>query len=213
LTEKVFVIGFQKTGTTSMGAALEIMGFHLGGGFRVNHPRGVPIPLPITQTKLADAAKSFALRADAFEDNPWPIVFREMDEAFPGSKFILTRRDPGSWIDSMKRHFGEDSNPMRTFIYGNGSPVGNETQYVCRYQRHIDEVMAHFVKRPKDLLILNLESASWLELCAFLNKPMPTEPFPHRNKAEEREGAVSQIVQAVGKLFSKSDADNASKDV
>jgi len=203
LTEKVFVIGFQKTGTTSMGAALEKLGYQLGGGFRVNHPRGVPIPLPITQDKLANAARSFALRADAFEDNPWPIVFKEMDQAFPGSKFILTRRDPGSWIDSMKRHFGEHGNPMRTFIYGNGSPVGNETQYVCRYQRHIDEVMAHFVDRPDDLMILNLETVEWADLCAFLDKAVPEEPFPHRNKAEDRTGVVSKVAGAMGKIFSR----------
>ncbi len=193
MTEKVFVIGFQKTGTTSMGAALETLGYHLGGGFRVNHPRGVPIPLPITQEKLASAARSFALRADAFEDNPWPIVFREMDQAFPGSKFILTRRDPATWIDSMIRHFGVDANPMRTFIYGHGSPVGHEAQYIARYQRHIDKVLAYFAQRPDDLLILNLEDADWPELCDFLGKPRPHEPFPHRNRAEEREGPLARL--------------------
>jgi len=203
LTEKVFVIGFQKTGTTSLGAALEQLGYHLGGGFRVNHPRGVPIQLPITQEKLADAARSFALRADAFEDNPWPIVFREMDKAFPGSKFILTRRDPGSWITSMVRHFGDAENPMRSFIFGAGCPLGNETTYVCRYQRHIDEVLAYFAHRPEDLLIMNLEKPQWSDICGFLDKPIPSSPFPHKNSAVRRERPIAAITTRLKRLIFK----------
>lgn len=203
MTEKVFVIGFQKTGTTSMGAALAELGYELGGGFRVNHPRGVPIPLPITQEKLAGAARSFALRADAFEDNPWPIVFKEMDENFPGSKFILTRRDPASWIDSMIRHFGEESNAMRTYIYGHGSPVGNEVEYVCRYQRHIDEVLGYFANRPDDLLIMNLEDANWGQLCGFLGKPVPLAPFPHRNRAAARNKPLKKFRRYLRGLLTK----------
>jgi hypothetical protein len=164
----------------------------------------MPIQLPITQDKLVSAARSFALRADAFEDNPWPIVFREMDEAFPGSKFILTRRDPGSWIDSMVRHFGDHQNPMRTFIFGEGAPQGHETAYVCRYQRHVDEVLAYFAHRPQDLLIINLENAKWDDLCAFLDKPLPATPFPHKNTATRRERPLAAIASRLKGLFPKS---------
>jgi hypothetical protein len=179
VTEKVFVIGFQRTGTTSVGAALETLGYHLGGAFGGGTPRGTPLPLPLTQAKLADAARAFALRADAFEDNPWPVVFREMDAAFPGSKFILTRRDPASWIDSMVRHFGQEADPMRSYIYGHGAPVGHETEYLCRYQRHIDEVLGYFAGRPQDLLVVNLDRWTWEDLCGFLNKPVPAAPLPY----------------------------------
>jgi len=200
MTEKVFVIGFQKTGTTSLGGALERLGYHLGGGFRLSHPRGVPVPLPITQEKLVGAARSFALRADAFEDNPWPVVFREMDEAFPGSKFILTRRDPASWIDSMIRHFGHDQEPLRTFTYGQASPVGHETEYVCRYQRHIDEVLAYFAGRPDDLLIFDLNHMGYDDLCTFLNKPILREPFPHLKDIQSLKDGASWISRAVSRF-------------
>jgi len=183
VTEKVFVIGFQRTGTTSVGAALETLGYHLGGAFG-GGPRATPFHLPITKEKLASAARSFALRADAFEDNPWPVVFREMDDAFPGSKFILTRRDPASWIDSMVRHFGDESDPMRSFIYGYGAPAGHETEYVCRYQRHVDDVLAYFAGRPNSLLVLNLDRWSWDDLCRFLDKPLPDAALPHIAKPE-----------------------------
>lgn len=33
------------------------------------------------------------------------------------------------------------------------------------------------------LKILNLSAGQqWLELCEFLNKPIPTDKFPHENK-------------------------------
>ena len=191
MTEKVFVIGFQRTGTTSVGAALETLGYHLGGSFGT----GTPLQLPITQEKLASAARSFALRADAFEDNPWPVVFREMDEAFPGSKFILTRRDPAGWIDSMVRHFGEEPDPVRSFIYGHGAPAGHETEYVCRYQSHVDDVLGYFAQRPRDLLVLNLDRWTWNDLCGFLEKPLPHRPLPHVAKPEATGRPLSKLTR------------------
>lgn len=197
MTEKVFIIGFQRTGATSVGAALETLGYHLGGAFGAGSPRGTPLSLPITQEKLAEAALSFALRADAFEDNPWPVVFREMDSAFPGAKFILTRRDPASWIDSMVRNFGTATDPIRSYIYGHGAPAGNETAYVCRYQRHIDEVLGYFARRPNDLLVLNLDRWRWTDLCDFLHKPVPKAPLPHVVRAPADRSLMTSIGKAV----------------
>lgn len=62
-------------------------------------------------------------RHDAFRDNPWPMLYREMDRAYPRSRFILTTR-AGSWIASMVGHFGGRTTPMREWIYGIGAPRG-----------------------------------------------------------------------------------------
>ena len=44
-----------------------------------------------------------ALAFEAVEDNPWPLVFREMDAAFPDAKFILTTRVTAEkWLDSVR---------------------------------------------------------------------------------------------------------------
>ncbi len=203
MTEKVFVIGFQRTGTTSVGAALEVLGYHLGGAFGAEGPRGVPLQLPITQAKLAEAARSAALRADAFADNPWPLVFREMDAAFPGSKFILTRRDPAGWIDSMMRNFGEASDPMRSFIYGYGAPAGRETEYLCRHQRHIDDVLGYFAARPDDLLVVNLDGWTWDDLCGFLDKPLPHVPLPHIARPEAPPRSFARLTQMMQGLLKR----------
>ena len=42
---------------------------------------------------------------DAFEDLPWCLLYRELDEAFPGSKFVLTVRSSSEvWLRSYRRH-------------------------------------------------------------------------------------------------------------
>ncbi len=33
---------------------------------------------------------------DAFQDNPWPIIYKGLDVKYPDSKFILMLRDPDS---------------------------------------------------------------------------------------------------------------------
>lgn len=186
MSAKVFVIGFHKTGTTSLGKALRVLGYRVG---RTDWKAKLSDrPVPLTQSGLADLAIGEAAGADAFEDNPWPMVFRELDAAFPGSKFILTRRDPGAWLRSVNEHFGTRESTMRGFIYGAdaAAPFGNETRYLCRYQQHIDDVLQYFAGRPDDLLVIDIASAEWGPLCRFLGHKVPSRAFPHANPAGAR---------------------------
>ncbi|MDX1480096.1 MAG: sulfotransferase [Woeseiaceae bacterium] len=178
MKNKVFCIGFHKTGTTSLEKALEML------GYRVTGPNGTRDP--DIASKVYDMADELVGQYDAFQDNPWPVIYREMDEKYPGSKFILTMRSPESWIRSQVRDFGLRTTPMREWIYGPeaGCPEGNEDVYVARYERHNREVLDYFSDRPDDLLVMDLPRGDgWPELCAFLGEPLPDEPFPHANKA------------------------------
>ena len=153
-TQKVFVIGFQKTGTTSLGDALTLLGYRVCGS------------LGVTDTNIALTARDLvfehAERFDAFQDNPWPIYYRELDIRYPGSKFVLTLRPSGDWIRSLIRHFGDDSTPMREWIYGSGSPFGNEEEYMARFEQHNRDVLEYFADRTGDLLIMSLgEGDGW----------------------------------------------------
>lgn len=178
---KVFCLGFHKTGTTSLGMALDRLGYRVSGAFGVNDPD--------IAKHAAEQALERAADFDAFQDNPWPILYRELDDAFPGSKFILLLREPDAWIQSQLKHFGQRETPMRRWIYGDahGCPAGNEAVYLHRYQAHNQAVLAYFAQRPDDLLVLNLEEGDgWETLCAFLGEPIPCEPFPHANNAKKR---------------------------
>ena len=81
---KVFGIGFHKTAPTSLAKALSYL------GYRVTGPNWVDNPNPLE--KVCKMAFELANKFDAFQDNPWPILYKELDRKFPGSKFILTLR-------------------------------------------------------------------------------------------------------------------------
>ena len=142
MSPKVFGIGFHRTGTSSLRAALQRLGYRVCGAVGTRDP------------DIADRVREIAFplldRFDAFGDNPWPILFRELDERRPGSRFVLTTRPTDEWLGSVTRYFGARSTPMREWIYGAGSPLGNESRYRERYERHHAEVLEHFRDRPGD---------------------------------------------------------------
>jgi len=180
----VFGIGFHKTGTSSLGKALELMGYRVRGVTGNKDPD--------IADKLYDLAWSTidAGRYDAFQDNPWPIIFREIDARYPGSKFVLTVRDPDKWLASQVRHFGTATTPMRELIYGSGHgcPIGNEAIYEARYERHNAEVREYFAGRPEDMVEMHFERGDgWAELCPLLGANTPSQAFPHANAAADRE--------------------------
>lgn len=192
---KVFCIGFHKTGTTSLKYGLEILGYEVTG------PNGYQDP-EIAKNVLSMADKLVG-EYDAFQDNPWPIIYKEIDNKYPNSKFVLTIREPSSWIRSQVIHFGLNDTPMRYWIYGVGHPEGNEEIYLERYNKHNEEVQSYFKERPNDLLVLRLpEEYIWEKLCPFLEiDEIPNKPFPHANKAADRSKSI--IAKQVNTLVRK----------
>ncbi|HEY1961368.1 MAG TPA: sulfotransferase [Rhizomicrobium sp.] len=188
--DKVFGIGFQKTGTSSLAAALEILGYRTNHGVFINHPekrRSLHIAPPLTTEKVAAQALPLIAEYDALTDNPWPLLYRELDAAYPGSKFVLTVRDPQNWIASLVQHFDDRESDVLEWIYGCRSVRGNEARCLEVYASHNAAVRAYFANRPAALLELSFDSPrSWNALCDFLGKPTPAKPFPHANTAAER---------------------------
>jgi len=141
---------------------------------------------------------------DAFQDNPWPILYRELDEEFPGSKFVLTVRPTIDWIRSILHIFNEEDTPMREWIYGVGHPKGNEDVYIARYERHNREVREYFKGRGKDLLVMDITaSEGWEKLCPFLGKPTPPIRFPSANSKSDREKMHKKELSYVWRTYVK----------
>lgn len=169
---KVFGIGFQKTATTTLCTAFRILGYKMEGGGK----RFVPALRNGDLTPIFEAAD----RNNAFEDNPWPLFYRELDDRYPGSKFILTIRDEQDWLQSVVNHLGFLPDPMQKLVYGVGFPVGFEDVFLERYRRHNREVLEYFKDRPDDLLVVDFcAGAGWDELCGFLGHDIPERDFPH----------------------------------
>jgi hypothetical protein len=194
---KVFGVGFQKTGTSSLDAAFRILGYRTDKGVFINTPgkkSSLRIAPPLTNASVLERVLPIAQEQEAFSDNPWPLLYRELDCLFPDSKFVLTVREPGAWLASLVRHFGNEQSDMLEWIYGCRSVRGNEARCVEVYEAHNDAVRAHFAARPGALLELDLErQPRWEPLCAFLGRPFPAQPFPRANTAVERERKQSGV--------------------
>ncbi len=185
---KIFGVGFQKTGTSSLNEALAVLGYRACGGLRLNHPKGVYIEPPFTNEKVMEVARPRVAEGDAHNDNPWPLLYRELDAEYPGSKFILTVRDIDDWTDSVVRHFGDRQSDLMQWIYGVPKALGNENRFRETYTAHNSAVRAYFANRPNDLLEMDIEKGEgWETLCRFLGNPIPASAFPHSNRAEDRE--------------------------
>jgi Sulfotransferase domain len=180
---KIFGIGFHKTGTTSLGRALRDLGFRVHKGFSINMPgKRVRIPEPVTLAKIQDVALPIVPYYSAFQDNPWPLLFDELDRLWPGSRFVLTTRDPERWYRSAARFHNGRKSRMLDFIYGQRDLKIAENKELClrRFNAHNEKVKAYFKDRPDDLLCWDLEAEpNWYKLCAFLDVPVPARDFPH----------------------------------
>lgn len=172
---KIFGIGFHKTGTSTLDQALTILGYKVGGP----HTNLAKFLFENNLDEIWKIADQF----DALQDNPWPLLYKELDKKYPNSKFVLTLRDEGKWLKSLVNHFGETDTEMRRWIYGVGHPKGNENIYLERYKNFNKEVLDYFKNRQDDFICLSWENGdNWQKLCPFLNKQIPKIDFPHANK-------------------------------
>lgn len=187
LPTRILCIGLHKTGTTSLHDALEILGYNSG------HWRSAHWAKKIW-TEMTIRSRSPTLeRCYALSDLPIPLLYREIDRAYPGSKFILTHRDEKSWLRSVKNHWDPTKNPFRAQwdtdpfthkihreLYGRKN--FDAGIFLERYRRHNKEVREYFKDRPADLLELDImEGKTWERLCGFLDIPYPDMPYPNKN--------------------------------
>jgi hypothetical protein len=97
---KVFVIGLNKTGTTTMAKTLRDFGFVVA-----SEKEAKPLFNDWVKGDF-DPIIKFCKSAEAFQDSPFsfPGTYIALDKAFPGSKFILTiRDDEDQWYRSITR--------------------------------------------------------------------------------------------------------------
>lgn len=176
---KVFGIGLNKTGTTTLATCLQALGFR----------HSSCDPGLLKQVAMGELESLFAVveAHDSFEDWPYPLVFEALDQRFPGSRFILTRRSSADrWLASLSAH-ALRTDPFigtrcRSLAYGYPYPQLNPQAHLQLYTQHLDRVRAYFRDRPQDLLEVCWEDQDgWASLCGFLGLPVPEATFPHAN--------------------------------
>jgi len=195
LPTRVFGIGMHKTGTTSLDKAFGILGINSHHWGTANWARDV------WQQVTLDGRSTLVDQHYAFCDLPFTILFRQLDKAYPGSKFILTVRPEHDWLRSVERHWDPAVNPHRKFwdiapfthkmhqlLYGCKTP--DRATFAKRYHRHNAEVWEYFKDRPGDLLTYHLGDG-WNKLCWFLDRPAPSVPYPHELRSEAAKAVLN----------------------
>jgi hypothetical protein len=180
---KVFGVGLPKTGTKTLGCCFKQLGF--------KH-RSYDMDMAV-QVKRGELEKVLAQaeKYETFEDWPWFLIYRELDQRFPNSKFVLTlRKDTESYGASLMKHHARQGIGRKDFakphwwddVFGFAPDQWNYEKSIERYERHNRQVLEYFQDRTNDLLVVCWENGDgWDKLSEFLNKPCPDEPFPHLN--------------------------------
>ncbi|SHG20543.1 3'-Phosphoadenosine 5'-phosphosulfate (PAPS) 3'-phosphatase [Desulfacinum infernum DSM 9756] len=200
---KIFGIGLSKTGTTSLANALAILGYRVKDNPGLRHY--TPGSLPDELITVVDAH-------DAVTDTPIPSFFRQLDERYPGSKFILTVRDRTAWLRSCRKQFTQahaekqSEAHRRLFMDLYGCVTFDEDKFSSGYERHLNRVLEYFSDRPEDLLILDITGGEgWEKLCPFLGRSIPDQPFPKANVTRISwlpMDAIADIVQEAAESLS-----------
>jgi hypothetical protein len=183
---KVFGIGFSRTGTTSLNAALNTLGIK-----SIHYPGD-----PETVKLLTNGIVRLPLleEYDAITDiQPLPF-YPQLDVEYPNSKFILTTRDMNAWLISMKRKMlgwgkskddklfdlkGTYQQWMRTSVYG--VITFNRSIMISRWGMHHTAVENYFKGRDNLLVMDICGGDGWEKLCPFLGKDIPDVEFPLHN--------------------------------
>lgn len=139
--------------------------------------------------ELDDAMRETG-KYESFEDWPWFMLYKEFDEKFPNSKFILTlRKDTDTYVKSLKGHHEREGIRNKDFVkpswwnvvHGVDPADWDYEKSAQRYEKHNRDVLEYFAGRLNtDLLVVCWETGDgWTELSRFLKKRIPNEPFPH----------------------------------
>ena len=220
---KVIGAGFGRTGTTSLKAALEALGF--GPAYRMTevftHPWHARFWEAARRGERVDWEGFFSGYGVAVD---WPACafYEELMEAFPGAPVILTIRDPGRWYESTRdtiygiRQISAGPAPVRLAfaLAGVFAPgvagiarladeivwrgtfdgrFGDRRHAIETFRRHNEEVRRRVP--PERLLVYDVEEG-WPPLCDFLGVEVPDEPFPHLNDTREMRRRLLGLVAA-----------------
>jgi sulfotransferase family protein len=213
---KVIGAGFGRTGTLSLQAALEELGFsrcyHMTEVFA--HPEHAAVWSAARRGEPVDWDALFTGYQAAVD---WPpcAFYRELMDRYPDAKVILTVRDADKWYNSSLQtiYFARHAFPswtrwflprMRRFtqmlddVVWVGTFQGrfaDKQHTLSVFHRHIDEVRRTV---PADRLLVYEVRQGWGPLCAFLGKEAPKDkPFPRLNDTVEFRSRIRKAAAVV----------------
>jgi len=166
---KIFCIGFNKTGTSSLHSLF------LRAGLRSHH-----------SPSWRDMNEQLVSRFDSFTDGR-PDDLGELCRRYPRSQFILNVRDLDGWLASRLDHVrrDKDSGSWKTQNdHWDDTDRVLESWVTLRNSYHCS-VLDHFRNSPEKALIINLcrDREAAKKVHAFLGLGSPPASTPHENSS------------------------------
>jgi hypothetical protein len=202
---KVIGVGVGRTGTLSLKAALERLGF--GPCFHMRNVLDHRERLPLWEAAAAGSTVDWEAVFAGYESSvDWPgaAFWRELTAHYPDAKVILTVRDPERWYDSVRDTIyqlfgGGTESPLADealrripgiatmhafnrklvwdgpFLEGRFDDRDWATRAFLRHNAAVREEI------PAERLLVFEVSEGWGPLCDFLGADLPDEEFPRLN--------------------------------
>tara|TARA_X000000950_G_C13852620_1_gene635192 strand:+ start:854 stop:1477 length:624 start_codon:yes stop_codon:yes gene_type:complete len=203
-TPKIFLIGFNKCGTTS---------FH--DYFKANnissvHWRANTLAMAIdsnhrSSRKLLSTVDTWTAYTDLIcipgspwgrsNSKGWKLIeankyFRELHRDYPTSLFILNTRDPFQWLNSRLKH--DQGKFAQAYLEAlKSKQIKNKKQlkqYWLKlwYRHHIDTIDYFSINAPEQFLLFHISESPAKTLNRFLDPyfSITFREFPHHHKSE-----------------------------
>ncbi len=199
--------GFGRTGTDSMRAALNLLGFGPCHHMHEVRPSEAQIEAWY-RIAIGESHDWEAALAGYRSSLDWPSIayWREILDANPDAKLLLTRRPVEAWFKSFSatilpillevEQIPEDQRPhaaeMALRIIRDRSFGGNihdEDHMKAVYEAYNAEVEAAV---PEGRRLTFMAGDGWGPLCAWLGVPVPEVPFPKGNSTTEFQAARAE---------------------
>jgi hypothetical protein len=206
MTLKVIGAGFGRTGTLSLKAALEQLGF----GRCYHMMEVIPNPkAPDLWSAAADGKPDWETIFQGYQSAvDWPAChfWRELSDFYRDAKIILTVRDAEKWFASTQATIfhpdimGGAKPPLnfqemakKTVFADIGGDPNDHGACIAAYNRHNAKVIE---TAPADRLLVYEVSQGWGPLCAFLGVPVPDQSFPNSNASDNF--AFTEVLKELG---------------
>ncbi|MTI38300.1 sulfotransferase family protein [Fulvivirga lutimaris] len=199
--QKVFNIGFPKSGTTSFEYAMDILGYKVyHGNWRLKHNDYM---LALWIHRDFEEIRRMSTYWEAFADAPWggTELYKELYQWYPDAKFIYTVRDAEDWYQSIIKMLTRYDSNLLTALdtyhanqrYGFANFIkhtfditnleGVKQKMIDHYNDHYSTAIEFLKANEVDILEFDSnEGNGWNKLCSFLDKPIPKKKYPYLNK-------------------------------
>jgi hypothetical protein len=197
--------GFGRTGTMSLKLALDRLGFgpcyHMVEVFK--NPKAPGYWEAAADGETVAWEEVFAGYSSTVD---WPSAtfYRQLADAYPNAKVILTERDPESWFTSTQatifsRPIRDDTQDgwqrmvLKVISDLFDRRMNDKAKLIEVYRRHNEEVRRTIA--PERLMVYDV-AAGWGPLCRFLDVEVPHEPMPKVNSTDEfRQNLAAKLAE------------------